>query len=112
MLRKITIVLIAIAAIGAMAIPTDVSAARSRSGYSASNHGIYRGGHIVGYRSAYRVSYRRGYHSANRSRYRGDYPYYIDNWPYYSAPYYAVRPCPVDILCYIQVYPGFRGDLN
>jgi hypothetical protein len=101
MVRNIICVLIAIGAIGVMAIPTDVSAARSRSGYSVSNHGIYRGGHNVRYRSAYRVSYRRGYHS---------YPYYIDNWPYYSGPYYAVRPCPVDILCYIQTYPGFRSQ--
>ena len=39
---------------------------------------------------------------------------YIDKSPYYSreltGPVYADRPCPVDILCYIREYPGFRGD--
>src|SRR5476649_1317532 len=39
---------------------------------------------------------------------------YRDRSPYYSrevtGPTYAAGPCPVDILCYIREYPGFRGD--
>jgi hypothetical protein len=29
--------------------------------------------------------------------------------PYYAAPYYYARPCSIDILCHVAVYPGFRG---
>ena len=40
---------------------------------------------------------------------------YIQNPSYraYDEPapsYYRPRACPVDILCYVQVYPGWRGD--
>ena len=72
MLRKIMIVVIAIAVIGAMAIPTDVSA-RGRGGY----HGSYRGGNYSGYRG--------GYYSG----YRGGYGYRSFGYPYYYSGAYA-----------------------
>jgi hypothetical protein len=109
MLRKNTIVLIAIATVGAMATPTDVSAARGYRVYSASNHSSYRGGHHTAYRSAHRI----GYRHAHRISYRGGYSYYSPYYSpyyYYNGPFYAVRSCPVDILCYVGAYPGFRGD--
>ncbi len=69
MLRKIMIVSIAIAAMGAVAIPTDVSARGGHGGYRGSSHGTYGG---------YRGGYYRGYGSG----------YYANPYPYYSDPYY------------------------
>jgi hypothetical protein len=59
MLRKIMIVLIAVAAMGAVAIPTDVSARGGHGGARSGGHysggfyrgGSYRGGYFGGYRS-------------------------------------------------------------
>jgi hypothetical protein len=48
MLHRIMIVLIAIAAIGVIAIPTDVSARGGHGGYRGGSYGGYRGGY--GYR--------------------------------------------------------------
>ena len=90
MLRKIMIVLVAMAAMGAMAIPTDVSArggARSGGHYSGGHYsGGYRGGYYGGYRGGYRggYGYGLGYYA---------YPYtYYDNSSYYDPYYYDAPP--------------------
>jgi len=59
MLRKIMIVLIAIAAMGAVAMPTGVSARGGHGGYRGGYHGGYRGGY--GYRSYGYPYYYSGY---------------------------------------------------
>ncbi len=81
MIRKITISLVAIAAVAVTALPTDVSA-RDRGGYS----GSYRSGYSGSYRSGYSGSYRSGYSGSYRSGYSGSYRGgYYGGYPYVSA---------------------------
>ena len=89
MLRKIMIVLIGIAAIGAVTIPTDVSARGGHSGARSGGHfGGFRGGGLGGFRGGlgyrgYGYSYGYAYGSScwrwygpRRVWVCGGYPYY------------------------------------
>jgi hypothetical protein len=99
MLRNIMVALIAIAAIGVVAIPTDVSA---RGGHGGS-HGGYRGGHSGGYYGGYR-GYGLGY-SAYPYPYYSD-PYYYDSYSYGPPPAAQYESGPA----YVAPGPGPNGS--
>jgi hypothetical protein len=70
MLHKIAIVLIAIGAIGAAAMPTDV--------FARGGHGGWRGGHSSGHFHGFRGGF--GYRSFGYSYYAGRYGYACWRW--------------------------------
>ena len=110
MLRKITILSVAIAGIAAFSNPTD-AVARGGGGFHGGGGGSHVGGgfrggslHVGGLPGLHRGGYYSGYHGFYRGRFAPSFAFYPAVYPYTIYPYLGGYPIASDCYRTVRVH--------